>query len=80
MAKESEMVKGMAAEPWGRASSLVDVLGHGAASTAAGAAPGDKKSGSSTATEHVVGDGSRMKDVLIAVKNTPPATPTPTAS
>lgn len=68
-AKESEMVKGLEGEPWARVSSLVDVLGSHAVT-------GEKKKGSSTSTEHVVGDVSRMKDVLIAVKNQPPATPT----
>jgi hypothetical protein len=63
--KVAQAEQGLHGEPWARVSNLIDVT------TATTTAAEKKKH---AAEEHVVGDTSRMKDVLIAVKNTPPPT------
>lgn len=76
-AKARSEKEGMAGEPWQRVFSLVDVHKEGGAGGAgAGAEEGAAGgAGRKKGKEHAVDaatDTSRMKDVLIAVKNTPP--------
>ena len=66
-ARNAEFQKTLHGESWSRVSDLIDV--HASAATTT-----EKKKHNSA--DHSTGDVTRMKDVLIAVKNTPPPTPT----
>ena len=73
-AKERDLVDAMSGAPWTRVYDLVDVHAPaaGAAAAAAGADAG-AGGGKKKAAGEAVGDLQRMKDVLIAAKNDPPA-------
>jgi len=82
-AKERELVESLAGEPWTRVFGMVDVHGSpaaagsggaGASSPAEGGGAGGGGKKKAVAAGEGVGDLGRMKDVLIAVKNTPPPT------
>lgn len=73
-AKEHDLVAALSGEPWSRVYAMVDVHAQPAgtapaASTEAAAGGGKKQAKAGEA----VGDLQRMKDVLIAAKNDPPA-------
>lgn len=76
---EKAVVAAMSAEPWARVSTLIDVHGAhpGASSSKAASAAGDEhhhhgSSKKGKSGEHHDGDVSRMRDVLVGLKNTPP--------